>query len=140
MINDIKSVLRFTNYKVDKIEFKLNPNYKNEKIDIDLNIKKQVMFDENEKVWNVKLITKVFEDATENNYPFSLEIELTGIFEVDTEDDNNTEKLLNINAVAILFPYVRSLISTYTANANVQPLILPAINVNKLIDMSKKEQ
>ena len=96
MINDIKSVLRFTNYKVDKIEFKLNPNYKNEKIDIDLNIKKQVMFDENEKVWNVKLITKVFEDATENNYPFSLEIELTGIFEVDTEDDNNTEKLLNI--------------------------------------------
>ena len=46
MINDIKSVLDLL-IIVDKIEFKLNPNYKNEKIDIDLNIKK--MFDENEK-------------------------------------------------------------------------------------------
>ena len=38
------------------------------------------------------------------------------------------------NAVTILFPYLRSLVSTYTANSNVDPLILPPINVVKYIE------
>lgn len=41
------------------------------------------------------------------------------------------------NAVAILFPYVRALISSYTANANVTPLVLPPINVNQLLRNKK---
>ena len=34
------------------------------------------------------------------------------------------------NAIAILFPYMRAIISTYTANANVAPVIIPPMNIN----------
>ena len=41
-------------------------------------------------------------------------------------------------AIAILFPYLRAIVSTYTANANVVPVILPAMNINAY--MRKKYQ
>ena len=41
--------------------------------------------------------------------------------------------------MAILFPYIRALVSTFTANANVPPLILPPINVVNLIENVSKE-
>ena len=33
-----------------------------------------------------------------------------------------------------MYPYLRALVSTYTANSNVLPLILPAINVNAMLE------
>ena len=56
-------------------------------------------------------------------------VNLTGYFMVDGCEPET----LKANAIAILYPYVRAIISTYTANANITPLILPTINVNKLI-------
>ena len=67
-----------------------------------------------------------------------MNLEMTGFFETENGESDKFIK----NAIAILYPYVRALISTYTANANINPLILPAINVNKLIENSedKKDQ
>ena len=42
------------------------------------------------------------------------------------------------NAIAILFPYVRSFISTVTLQANIQPLLLPTLNLSDLQDILKK--
>ena len=36
------------------------------------------------------------------------------------------------NAIAILYPYLRSFISSMTVQANDQPIILPAMNLSKL--------
>ena len=38
-----------------------------------------------------------------------------------------------------MYPYLRAIVSTYTASANVSPVILPAINVNAMLK-NKKEQ
>jgi len=54
-----------------------------------------------------------------NDYPFEIKVKILGIFET--------------NVIAILYPYVRAIISTYTAQANVPALILPPINVNSLM-------
>lgn len=132
MSQDIKSILTFKEYRVDSVEFVLNPNWSKGNTKIDLNIRKKVTYDKDKNCGVVKLMTKVFENPIENDYPFSIKLQVSGFFNIECEDDEECEKLLNINAVAILFPYVRALISTYTANANVSPLILPAINVNKL--------
>lgn len=35
-------------------------------------------------------------------------------------------------------PYVRALVSSFTANANVTPLILPTVNINKLLDKGEQ--
>ena len=40
--------------------------------------------------------------------------------------------------VAILYPYARALVSTYTSNANIAPLILPTINVNQFLKNKEK--
>ena len=67
------------------------------------------------------------------------DIVITGIFIVNCDSDELCQELLNKNAISILFPYVRALITTYTANSNVPALILPPINVNKLIEDKTNE-
>lgn len=44
------------------------------------------------------------------------------------------------NAIAILYPYVRSIISTYTTNSNVDPIILPTINVVEMLKQEKNNK
>ncbi|WP_083599506.1 protein-export chaperone SecB [Caloranaerobacter azorensis] len=38
----------------------------------------------------------------------------------------------------MLFPYLRSLITTITANAGVKPIILPPININALLEEKER--
>ncbi len=124
-----ESVLRFIRYEVNEIYFKKNMNFKsnNDGTAIDLKIKPSIEI--NDEHMNVTLQIEIFEDAKQNNKPFEMKMNLTGYF---IAEGCNPETL-KANAVAILYPYVRAIISTYTANANITPLILPIINVNKLI-------
>ena len=128
-----ESVLRFIKYEVNEISFKKNKEFKTnennkEGLPIDLKIKQTVEIEENNM--NILLQVRIFEDMQKNNAPFEIKIDLVGYFNVrGTEPEK-----LKANAIAILYPYVRAIVSTYTANANISPLILPAINVNKLIE------
>ena len=81
----------------------------------------------------------VFDDCVENNYPFSFYVRVSGFFEVTNLESKDEKMLIEANAIAILFPYVRSLISSFTVNANVSPLILPPINVLKLFQKEQKD-
>jgi len=59
---------------------------------------------------------------------FEIFITAVGTFELDSELDNNLRKIfVNSNAPAIMFPYIRSFISTLTANLGsvVGTLIIP---------------
>jgi Preprotein translocase subunit SecB. len=59
---------------------------------------------------------------------FDLEILAVGNFETNKEIDVEIKKtLVNQNAVAILFPYIRSFIATFTSNIGsaIQPIIIP---------------
>ncbi len=130
-----ESILRFNKYIVNEINFKNNDKFKQstERMSIDFRIYKEIV--KNNNNMEVKLTTKIFTDAEKNNYPFEMEVILTGYFtEVDNENNVNFEP----NAIAILYPYVRAIVSTYTASANVNSLILPAINVNKLVEDQQK--
>lgn len=131
-----KSKLIFNDYIIKKIFFESNEKYDGKSTKIKLDIDKNISYNENRMT--VTLLVKLFDDDSENSsYPFKMLIEIEGLFEVENNDENiNFEP----NAIAILYPYVRSIVSTYTANANVTPLILPPINVNKLLeDKNKKD-
>lgn len=134
------SALRFSNYIVNSVEFYTNHEFEENPVSIDFNIKRKVVMSEDDNnTMYVTLNISIFENAKDRNYPFSMKVSLTGIFEVDDIATEQAFNLAEINAVAILFPYLRSLISTYTANANVQPLILPPINVVKLIETQARK-
>lgn len=70
-------------------------------------------------------VFKGIEDA-----PFYMEVEIAGYFELEGEDDITKYEA---NAIAIMYPYLRAIVSTYTSAANVAPVILPAINVNAML-------
>lgn len=129
-----ESVLKFIRYEVNEIYFKKNINFQPNKggTPIDLKIKPNINI--KDKNMNIKLQTTIFENAEQNNKPFEMKVNLTGYFMADGCEPET----LKANAIAILYPYVRAIISTYTANANITPLILPTINVNKLVKDQKE--
>jgi len=70
----------------------------------------------------------------------SLSLEYTGLFETKDEitDEFRKSHFITANAPAIVFPYLRSFITTFTVNAGLPPIILPTINFQALTD--KKNQ
>ncbi len=127
-MKEIKSVLRFEHYIVDYINFRNNPEFEGEETTIDFVPKAEFNVEGNDLL--VFLTIDVFRDAVKHNYPFEMTVSVVGYFTIT--NDENVEKY-KTNAVAVLFPYVRSIISTYTAAANVNPLILPTVNINKML-------
>ena len=95
--------------------------------------------------FNKYIVNKVYLVNNENYKEDKNGTQVKFAIEPTVENDGQKMTLTLIvdmfkNAIAILYPYVRALISTYTANANINPLILPAINVNKLIENSEDKK
>ena len=56
-------------------------------------------------------------------------------FELD-EQANKRDVLIRQNAVAILFPYLRSQVSLLTTQPGVEPVILPPLNIAKMVEQA----
>ncbi len=135
---DIKSILRFTDYIVEEIEFKYNEKYEQKKkVKIDFDIDSNIFYNQGKDKAKVTLDVSVFKEPEKNNYPFYFFVRISGFFELQNIETEDSLSIMEKNTIAILFPYVRALISSFTANANVNPLILPPINVVKLIEAKK---
>lgn len=124
----MKSKLKFIDYVVNNIEFRNNYNYDAKKTKLDFDINSAVDFTDDSH-FSLGLQVELFRDAQENNFPFNFKVEVIGQFEIEASSQEERMRYAEQNAVAILFPYVRALISTFTAASNVQPVILPPINV-----------
>lgn len=134
---DYVGVISFLDYQVVDAEFKLNRDFNDNGEPISIDFKLGHGFEKKDNIMQVGLGAKIFENSTENNYPFEISVEILGFFESDN-DDINSEGFLP-NALAILYPYLRSTITNITANANVQPLILPTINILSYLKDSDTE-
>lgn len=138
-VNDnSKKFLTFKNYFVDFVHFETNINFSKDesKFKIDFDVEREINDFDEDGWYAVSLIIKIFEDAISNNFPFSMNVKITGVFQLLVDDRD----LLEQNAIAILFPYARALVSNYTANANVEPLILPPINVVAMLQKKENSQ
>ncbi len=74
----------------------------------------------------------------EESFPFYLRLEIEGRFLVG--DTEHAEILMNRNASAILFPYLRSTLTMMTACVNITPIILPTFNFAAMLDREEKLQ
>lgn len=133
----INSSLKFNNYIVNQVNFKVNESANNEEKNWNLtfNISNRTMVNEEKNQMNLRLKVSVFKDI--QNAPFYMDVEITGFFELIGEDDISKYEA---NAIAIMYPYLRAIVSTYTASANINPLILPAINVNAMLKRKNKQK
>lgn len=119
--------ISFENYKINKIELRdLNKEEEKDQFGISIGV--------NEKKDRVKLGIDV---TTENRF---IEIEMLGIFKFEkSTSEQEREKFLRINGVAMLYPYIRAYISTITSfNKDGSALIIPTINFQSLYEDENK--
>ncbi|MCX6141954.1 MAG: protein-export chaperone SecB [Ignavibacteriales bacterium] len=92
---------------------------------------KQNLASENNRFVEVVLEIGVRDEAE----TLSLQLEIKGGFEGNKEmSDEAFKGMYLVNAPAILFPFARAIITTYTAQANIPPIVLPAVNFAPLAD------
>lgn len=71
----------------------------------------------------------------ENEYKISILI--SGYFLID-EECKEKDALLKQNAVAVLFPFVRSELSILTAQPETSPIVLPIMNIAAMMENAEK--
>lgn len=128
------SVLKFKNYIVKEISYQKNLKFNKANKQITL----KPSFYENDKIADGLILVdlKVSVGSLENTrMPFEAVVALQGKFEYVPEDDEDNFGLTTFikqNAVAILYPYVRTMISNLTMASNEYPgFLLPTINVSE---------
>lgn len=130
-MGDNRSVLRFEKYIVKEISYLTNEMCVDaEEIELDFDFATNMSLDAQENKIEIELSADIFKDSIRKNYPFEMKVIIKGYFSIDAEEPDVEIRMFEQNAIAILFPYLRAIVSTYTANANVAPVILPAMNIN----------
>ena len=129
-----KSCLQFKNYTVEKLlfeavpfdaeihEFELHPNFHNQ------------LIDNGNDNYDVELSVNIAPEE-DHPMPFRLSVSLIGHFtyshESSTCSEEQKQDVLRHNTVAILFPFLRTIVASLTTSANIPPLIMPIINLTE---------
>lgn len=82
-------------------------------------------------------LTATVGDDEEDTIPFSAFVSLTGQFTV--EEKERAREIMEVNGTAILFPYLRAVMSQLTTGANLPPIILPTINLVEMLNKGDSE-
>jgi preprotein translocase subunit SecB len=140
--HNVKSTLfSFLGYHVDSMGFERNHQYvPQETIDIEFNISVGVEVNTQERMAIVSLEADVFDNAIDQNYPFSIRVKISGGFQ--TEAEHTEQELANLgelNGTATLFPFLRSIIANLCVQANTPPVMLPLVNVYNLIQQQRNK-
>lgn len=136
---EANSCLTLKNYIVKTIRFSINEEFKppkNAPILIDPEYERQIRkVDDNNACVNLLFSIK----NEKNDLPFSIEIDIEGLFQLDGWENPEINSIMTTNTVAILFPYLRSIVSMVTANANIPPYTIPVMNITALFDEGVSE-
>lgn len=129
----MKATLNFNEYLVLETHYiNRNPS-ENESRDISPVFQWDIQHtDENKNDAGVYLTIKIGEED-ENFY---IEVQVLGVFTLDTDDMSSEDKenMYRVNAIAILFPYVRSLVSDLTGKGReLDRIILPPLNIQAMM-------
>lgn len=84
-----------------------------------------------EKTAYTQLIVDI-KNSEEHPFPVDIYVDVTGVFELTGLPENQVDQFLKEQAVQIIFPYLRNMISSVMSTALMPPLILPIIDVRKV--------
>lgn len=141
----MNAVLQFRDYHVLETTYKNNPYKKIEEEKPqhpNIFFKLEVNPDTNQQAIVGLGIELGDSDLEETNY--YLKARISGFFEIliKTEDVSEQEVInfYKVNAVAILFPYLRSLVSDMSSKGSEAPIILPTLNIAAMIREKELEE
>ena len=127
---EIGSALKIPHVVFDEVSFH-RTGFKNEKSEAKLSIGTQVNKD-GEGQYRVTIHLEVQKDKE-----YNVTVQLTGFCQI-SESHPHKDVLLRENAVAILFAYARSELTLITSQPEVDPLVLPVVNINAMLQQGKK--
>lgn len=124
------SILKMEHIVFDEITF-VRKGFRNEeskKVSLSISSSVEAIEETSSRV-TVKLLAD-----KENEY--TARISISGFCSIE-ENSELGKELIEKNAVAILFPYLRSELSLLTAQPETDPIVLPAMNINGMLDSAK---
>lgn len=129
--SSILATIQLNGFRFNRLKFEYNQEFNQvEQVKLAFDLNHDVQINDAENTASVMLSCTVFPDPVANNYPFTVEAVVVGAFSFDASIDSaERDTRLSENALAILFPYLRSAIAAVTTSAGVNPLLLPVINV-----------
>lgn len=128
------SQFQFTNPVLKNLQFNINDTYVAKKKNVDINVQISIskkMAGRNEA--NVELTIEIGEQSEE--MPFYISATEGAGFRWEQEafsDEKEVEKLLEINAPALLLSYLRPIISNITSASQYPTYNIPFVNFNNL--------
>ena len=93
---------------------------------------------ENDKLYFLTLEVKI-ESTEQNETPFNLKCRLVGAFEAEEIENKEDEQVLVLSMTEIVYPYLRAAVGSLTANAFIQPLMLPVIPAGTMFPEDRGE-
>lgn len=125
-IQEIRSDMNMTALYFESIEFKRKKQISNGEVRIDIT----PSYDLDGEVKRVTLLVKAIKGEE-----FALEVKAVGEFNFTSnlQDVETQNVMLQTNAVAMMFPFVRSMVTQITAQPNMVPIIIPTINTIKMV-------
>lgn len=124
--HNIKSDLQLQTLYVDSYNFNFLGSSKGE-IEVNVNFNVEDTFADD--ILTISLSSYIMARDS-----FELNVTLVGQFVLDA---GMIDKL-KANAVAVMFPYLRSQVTLLTTQPNILPIVLPTININKLLQYHRK--
>ena len=114
---------------------------RNKKIDEEYSTSFNINYAENNDD-DSKIKVTIDTSVSDKGGELALELQAVGIFNIEKENTEKSiyEHLVQVNTVAIMFPFIRSQISLLTTQPGIKPIMLPPINLNALIDSNNNEE
>lgn len=134
MAKDYLSTLTFDNYLVTELSYKQNRkfDFDTDELDVPFTIHAKVQLADDKE--SAVTLTVHCGDEENSACPFLISVEVLGVFKFE-EIGESMEELATTSALAILFPYVRSLVSDLSSRSNVYPQFkLPLMNVVEFVN------
>ena len=127
-MNETKSSsFQFKGYRIERSVIELKAVEIGENFSISFNPKGIINKAESSFQLNLTIYIKDKEDA------INIEVSVVSFFVFDNQiAKNQLEKFFYMNAPAIIFPYLRSYITTLTVLSGIDPIILPTLNLSAL--------
>lgn len=116
-------------YVCTEVDFTKFPEY-------EMNFTRTIQSIDNEN-YKVSLSANVW---SKEDKKITLVVTLAGYFVCQTDDENVKNALINENAIAILFPYLRSQVSLVTTQPNLSPIIIPPVNIVAMFHSSQDQE
>lgn len=134
--------ISFNDYYVKELSYKRNENFDSKmgKVIVPLDADFGYNIDNGEALVDFKL---TLGNLTDINSGFEVKVNVIGEFSYNEEESDGItfDDFIKENAIAILYSYVRPMVSDIIARSNEFPTyILPVINVRKLIENQRKNK